>query len=105
MLFPRKRHQHAHSGSSATIQKPARRHMVNPDNVQTGSAHERKIDIHLLRSSEIISLGIRLERPVGNPFDKKLFIPFKKELRHRANSRLCAHSGSSLSPCTVPTQI
>src|SRR5215471_9523383 len=39
VLFPWKGHQHAQTRRSATIKKPARRRMVNPDNVQTGLAH------------------------------------------------------------------
>src|SRR5215472_8774387 len=36
VLFPRKGHQHAQTLRSATIEKPARRRMISPDNVQTG---------------------------------------------------------------------
>ncbi len=89
MFFPRKRHQHAHPRGSTTIKKPARRRMINPHNVQTDLAHESKIAIDLLRSSEVISFRVRLERTIGNAFDKELFVSFKKEFRHRANSRVC----------------
>src|SRR6266704_1664595 len=74
---------------SLPTRKPARRRMVNPHNIQTGLAHESKIAIDLLRSSEVISFCVRLERTVGNAFDKELFVSFKKEFRHRANSRVC----------------
>src|SRR5580765_374297 len=89
MLFPGKRHQHAHPGGSTAIKKPARRRMVNPHNVQTGLAHESKIAIDLLRSSEVISFCVRLERTVGNAFHKELLVSVKKEFRHRANSGVC----------------
>src|SRR6516162_8752743 len=95
MFFPRKRHQHSHPGSGTTIEKPARRRMVNPHYIQTGLAHESEIGINLLRSSEVISFCVRLERTVGNAFDKELFVSVKKEFRHRTDSRVAAHSGIS----------
>ena len=86
VFFPGKRHQHAHLGSSTTIKKPARRRMVNSHNIKTGLPHENEIAINLLRSSEVISFCVGLERTVGHAFNKKLFVSFKKEFRHRANS-------------------
>ena len=89
MVRPGKCHQDAHAGSGATIKKPARRRMINPDNVQADLAHERKVDIDLLRSSEIISFRVRLEWTVGDSFNKKLSVTFEKEFRDWANSRVC----------------
>ena len=63
--------------------------MVNPHNIQTGLAHKNEIAIDLLRLAKVISFCVRLERTVGDAFDKELFVSVKKEFRHRANSRVC----------------
>ena len=67
--------------------------MVYPYNIQTGLAHEGKINIDLLRPSEIVSFRVRLEWSISHPFNEKLSVTFKKEFRHGPNSRVCAHSG------------
>src|SRR6266513_653456 len=71
VLRPGQRHKHAHSCSGALIKKPARRCVINPHDIQTNLTHDRKIDIDLLRSSEIVSVRIRLEWSVSDAFDKK----------------------------------
>ena len=58
--------------------------MINPHHVQAGLTHQRKIDIYLFRAPKMISLRIRLKRPVGHAFDKKLPLAFEKEFRDRA---------------------
>jgi hypothetical protein len=63
--------------------------MVNPHNIQTGLTHENEIAINLLRPPKVISFCVGLKRTVGNAFNKKLFVSFEKEFRHRANSRVC----------------
>src|SRR6059058_3924860 len=70
--------------------------MVNPHEVQTYLAHQRKIDIDLIGPPKITSVRVRLEWSVSDAFDKKLPVAFEKEFRDRANSRVCAHSGNSL---------
>jgi hypothetical protein len=104
MFFPGKCHQHAHPCVSASVEKPSRRRMINAHNIQSGLSHEREIDIHLLGPTEIVPFGVRLEGTVRDAFDEKLFVTFQKEFRRRANSRVCTHSESSLSPCTAWTQ-
>src|SRR6266568_3056231 len=96
MLCPGKRHEHAHPRSGTTIEKPARRRMINSHNVETDLMHEGKIGIDLLGSSKIISFRVRLEGTVSNAFDKKLFVAFEEEFCDCANSRVCAHTGNSL---------
>ena len=59
--------------------------MINPHNVQADLTHEREIDIYLFRAPEMISLRVRLKRPVGHAFDKKLPLAFEKEFRDPAN--------------------
>src|SRR5438046_6539133 len=100
VLRPGQRHQHTHSCGGAMIKNPARWRVINPHNIQTNLAHERKIDIDLLGSSEIVSVRVRLEWSVSDTFDKKLSVTFEKEFRDRANSRVCAHSGNSLVQAT-----
>ena len=57
--------------------------MINPHNIQANLTHEREIGIHLLRPSEIVPLGVRLEGTVRDTFDEKLFVTFQKEFRRR----------------------
>src|SRR4029453_6061624 len=89
VLFPGKRHQNAHLRGKATIEEPARRGMINPDNVQTCFAHQRQIGIHLFTSTAKISTRIRFERTVCEGFDEKLFVSVEKELRLGSDSRVC----------------
>jgi len=93
VFCPGKSHKDAYSGNSTTIKKPAWRRMVNPHNIETNLAHECKIDVHLLRSSEVIFFGVRLEGSIRDSLHKKLSVTLKKEFRDWANSRVCAHSG------------
>src|SRR5437016_11450081 len=96
MLRPWQCDEHTHAGTCATIEKPSRWNMVDPHHVEAGLAHQRQIGVNLLRSSEIISVCVRLERTIGDPFKKKFPIAFEKEFRDRANARVGAHSGSFL---------
>src|SRR5262245_13841961 len=86
VFFPRERHQHAHPSGSATIEEPARRRMINPHNVHARLAHQRQIGIHLLWPADVISIRVRFERTVGNPFDEKLPIAVEKKLRNGSDS-------------------
>src|SRR6266545_8267923 len=101
MLRPRQCDEHTHAGSGATIKKPLRWDMINPHNVEAGLAHQRQIDVDLFRPSEIISLCIRFERSVGNPFDKKFLVSFEKEFRNRPNPRICCPYHVKESPAAV----
>jgi hypothetical protein len=46
------------------IQKPARWRVINANNIQAHLAHQRQIDLDLLRAPEIIPFAIRFERTV-----------------------------------------
>jgi hypothetical protein len=70
--------------------------MINPHDVQADLAHQRQIGVSLFRSSEIISLSVRLERSVGNPFKKKFPVALEKKFRDSTNPRAGAHNGSFL---------
>jgi hypothetical protein len=59
--------------------------MVNPHKIQIDLAHEREVDIDLLRPPKIVPFGIRLKRTVRNAFDEKLFVALEKEFRSRTN--------------------
>src|SRR5437868_2088315 len=89
MLRPRQRNKHAHPLAGAAIEKPARRSVINPHEVQASLAHQCKIDIDLLSFSQIISVRVRLEWSVSDAFNKKFSVAFEKEFRDRANSRVC----------------
>src|SRR6266576_578641 len=104
VFFPGKRHQNAHPRGSATIEEPARRRMINPHNVHASLAHQRQIGIQLFRPADIISIRVRFERTVRDPFAEKLPVSVEEKLRSGPDSRVCLHSVSSLSPCTVPSQ-
>ena len=93
MFRPWQRNKHVHPRAGTAIEKPARRSVINPDEVQATLAHQCKIDIDLLRFSQIISVRVRLKGSVSNAFNKKLLVSFEKKFRDRANSRVCAHSG------------
>ncbi len=62
--------------------------MVNPDNIETSLAHQREINVDLLRPTQIVPVGVRVERTVRNAFNEKLFVAVQKELGRGANSRV-----------------
>jgi hypothetical protein len=82
MLRPWQCDEDTHAGSGATIKKPLRWDMINPHHIEADLAHQCQIGIDLFRSSEIISLYVRFERSVGNPFNKKFSVAFEKEFRN-----------------------
>src|SRR4029077_16247233 len=88
VFFPWKRHQHAQTGSSTTIQKPAWRRVVNAHEVQTSLTHESEVDVDLLGPAKVVPFGVRLERTVSDAFNKKFFVALEKKFRSRANSRV-----------------
>src|SRR5438046_7928887 len=88
MLYTWKCHHYTHPNVISTVDKPRRRCMINPHNIQAGLSHQGEIDIHLLGPTEIVSFGVRLEGTVRDAFDEKLFVTFQKEFRRRANSRI-----------------
>src|SRR5712691_605864 len=88
VLFPRQRNQNADPGSETFFQEPFRRRMIYTHYVQTGLAHHTKIDIHLLRPAESVSVGVGLKWAVGRAFDEELAIAFEKEFRNGANPRV-----------------
>ena len=89
---PRQRDEDAHSRRGAAIQKPERRDVINPDDVQPGFSHLREIAVHLLGRTEIMTFRIRLEWTVGDPFDKKLPVAFEEEFRDRTDRVRGTHS-------------
>ena len=99
MFFPRQRHQNAHPRTSATIEEPTRRRMINPHNVHASLAHQRQIGIDLFRPADIISILIRFERAVRDTFDEKLAVPVEKKLRSGTDSRVCRLC--HVEPCSV----
>ena len=86
MLRPWQGDKHTHAGSGATIEKPLRWDMINPHHVEADLAHQCQIGIDLFRSSEIISLCVRFERSVGNPFNKKFSGRLRKRISQLAES-------------------
>src|SRR5260370_24862303 len=79
---PWQRNKHAYPHTRAAIEKPARWSVINPHQVQATLAHQSKIDIDLLRSSQIISVRVRLKGSVSDAFDKKLLVPFENKFRY-----------------------
>ena len=70
--------------------------MIGPDQVEADLAHERQIFLYLFGMTEIVAFCVRLERSIGNAFNKKLPVTFKEKFRDRADPRVCAHTGNFL---------
>src|SRR5438046_10309694 len=88
MLYTWKCHHYTHPNVISTVDKPRRRCMINPNNIQAGLSHQGEIDIHLLGPTEIVSFGVRLEGTVRDAFDEKLVVTFQKEFRCRGSLRI-----------------
>ncbi len=93
MLRPRERDEDAHAGFRATIEKPARRQMIDPCHVDPQLAHLREVTPRLLCGAKIIAGRVRLEWSVGGALDKKLAVALEEELGERtdANRRSLTH--------------
>src|SRR5436190_3937269 len=96
MFGPGQRNEDTHSCGGAAIQKPNRRDVINPDDVEPCFPHLREIALHLGARAEVMAFRVRLERPVGNALDEKFPVVFEEKFRDRANRarRSSAHSGS-----------
>jgi hypothetical protein len=68
--------------------KPARRGVIYTQDVQADLTHQRQISIDLLRPSEIMSLRVRPEGPVGDPFNEKFAVALKRISRPRESASL-----------------
>src|SRR5262249_38043369 len=97
VFFPGKRYENADTGGSATVEKPARRRMIDSHNVHTCLAHQRQIGIHLFRPANVIAIPIRFKRTVRDTFNEKLPVSVEEELRSGSDSRVCClcHVGRS----------
>src|SRR5215471_16091814 len=89
VFFPGKRHENADTGGSATVEKPARRRMIDSHNVHARLAHQRQIGIHLFRPANVIAIPIRFEGTVRDTFNEKLPVSVEEELRSGSDSRVC----------------
>src|SRR5439155_20225688 len=70
----------------------ARGGMINPDQIHADLAHLAQIAPGLFRRTDVESIGVWLEWPVSDAFDKKLAIAFKEELGDGADARLGRHA-------------
>ena len=61
------------------VEEPARRHMINAEQVRARLAHERKIARRLLRRGERFALRVGRERPVREAFDAEFFCAAPEE--------------------------
>ena len=86
MLRPRERDEDAHAGFCTTIEKPARRQMIDACHVDPELAHLREVTPRLLRGAEIIAGRVRLEWSVGGALDKKLAVALEEELGERTDA-------------------
>ena len=86
MLRPRESDQHAHAGRGATIEKPARRQMINAHDVDPELAHLGEVAARLLLRAKVIAGRIRLERPVGGALDEKFPVALEEELGERTDA-------------------
>ena len=98
VLGPWQSDECAHSRFRADIEKPARRTMINANNVKSGLANLGQVSRGLFSRAEIIARRVRFERAVGDALDKELSIAFEEKFCDSADwlRRSGAHSGSSL---------
>lgn len=80
VLRPGKRDQDAHPGFRSAIEKPARRQVINPDEIDPEFAHLGEVAPDLLRGAEVIAVRVGFEWTVGHTLDEKLALAFKEKL-------------------------
>ena len=86
MFGPGQSDQNAHARRRATIQKPARRHVIDANDVDPEFAHLREVTARLLVRAEVMAFRIRFERPVGDALDEKFPVAFEEELGERTDA-------------------
>ena len=106
MLRPRNRDQDPNAGSGAAIQKPARRRVIDPHQINSQLRHQVQIPLELLPGTEIVTFRIRTKWPVGDAFDEKFALALKEEFGHGADARrLSIHRGTNLGTLGAGVQI
>src|SRR5207237_5694136 len=80
VLGPRQRNQDSNASGGALIQKPTRRRMINPHDVDADFAHLRKIALHLFLRAQIMTFRVRFEGTVSDALQKEFAVAFEKEL-------------------------
>ena len=91
MLGPWNRDERPNASRCAQVQKPARRHIVDADEIHTGLDHHVEILCRRLGSPEVVALGVGRERAVGHAFDEKLFISLEEKLGAHAHGLHFSH--------------
>jgi len=87
-LVPRDRDHDAHAEFLREIEKPARRGVVDAQDVDAELAHQAEIDRHFFRRGKIRpSFRGRTERPVGHALEIELGVALKKEFRPHLKAR------------------
>lgn len=98
MFRPRQRDENAYSRRGTTIQKPERRDVIDPNDVQSCFPHLREIAFHLITRAEVMPFRVRFKWPVGDAFNEEFSVAFEEKFRDSANRARGsgAHSGSSI---------
>ena len=86
VLGPGDRNQHEQPGLGEQVHEPARRDVVNAQQVDAQFAHEREVRADLFRRADEIPGGIRVERPVGDALEKEFVFAPEEELRLYADA-------------------
>src|SRR4051812_39495779 len=92
---PRQRDQRANPFLAASVEKPARRRVINAHHIEADLPHLREIATDLFRRADVESFCIRLERPVGHALNEELAIAVEEKLRDCADARLGGHSAEA----------
>lgn len=77
----------------AEVEEPARRDIVDSDEVDSRLNHEIEVGGGFWGSSEMLALGIGGEGAVGGSLDEKLFVAFEEEFRAHAHGQRITHGG------------
>ena len=86
VLGPRDRDQHEQPRLGEQVHEPARRHVVDAQEVDAEVAHEREVGAHACRRAEELARRIGMERPVGDALEEKFLVSAKEKLRVDADA-------------------
>ena len=85
MLAPRNRDKRAEVKFFAEVEKPLRRHIIDPNQIDPSLGHQPEVAPGLLGCAEICPFSVGRERTIGHSFHKELLIALEEELRASAH--------------------
>ena len=98
VFCPRQGNQYTNSGLGTGVKEPARRAVINANNVEAGCANLSQILRGLNFCSEVISRSVWFKRAIGDALKEKFPLAFEEKFCDSADwlRRSGAHSGSFL---------